>query len=278
MKCFKIILLLACVPLFMAMTSSPLDEPGSKDHPMFSRMPNYYIGEFAANFDAVTFPIGPENSETVEGNQTTIRYYIDENAEAARPSQLQIIRNYTNAAKQLGGMVVHEGECEEFHRGAVCKIVKDGSEIWLKVAPDGEGETYLLAVLEKQVMAQDVTATDMLAALNRDGRVTLYILFDTGKSDIKTESRAVIVEVTALLRNNPAIKLTVEGHTDNVGDPGANKALSESRATAVMGTLTGAGIPGERLSAAGYGQDRPIADNGTEEGRAKNRRVELVKK
>ncbi len=69
----------------------------------------------------------------------------------------------------------------------------------------------------------------------------------------------------------------MEGYTDNVGDPAANRNLSEQRAAAVVGALTGAGIDASRLKAVGFGQDKPVADNNSEEGRAKNRRVELVK-
>jgi outer membrane protein OmpA-like peptidoglycan-associated protein len=74
------------------------------------------------------------------------------------------------------------------------------------------------------------------------------------------------------------LKIGVEGHTDSVGSPKSNKILSDDRAKAVVGEIVARGIDANRLSAVGHGQDRPIADNKTEEGRAKNRRVELVKK
>jgi outer membrane protein OmpA-like peptidoglycan-associated protein len=80
-----------------------------------------------------------------------------------------------------------------------------------------------------------------------------------------------------LLEDNPDLSLTVEGHTDNVGAPDYNKRLSDDRARSVVAALTAKGIEARRLKAAGFGQDKPVADNGTEEGRAKNRRVELVK-
>jgi outer membrane protein OmpA-like peptidoglycan-associated protein len=80
------------------------------------------------------------------------------------------------------------------------------------------------------------------------------------------------------MKNSPDLKLSVEGHTDNVGNPKANKTLSEARAKSVIAEIVKQGIDATRLSAAGFGQDKPIADNKTEEGKAKNRRVELVKK
>jgi outer membrane protein OmpA-like peptidoglycan-associated protein len=127
-------------------------------------------------------------------------------------------------------------------------------------------------------MKQDVTASNMFEALNRDGHIALYINFDTGKSVVKPESQPIIEQIVQMLKSNPDLKIGVEGHTDNVGTPASNKTLSEARAKSVVSSIVAQGITAERLSPAGYGQDKPIGDNNTEEGRAKNRRVELVKK
>jgi OOP family OmpA-OmpF porin len=81
-----------------------------------------------------------------------------------------------------------------------------------------------------------------------------------------------------MLKSNPDLKISVEGHTDNVGNQKLNKTLSENRAKSVVSAIVTEGIDVKRLSSVGHGQDKPIADNKTEEGRAKNRRVELVKK
>jgi len=116
-----------------------------------------------------------------------------------------------------------------------------------------------------------------LDALNSDGFIALEILFDTGKSTIKSESQAIIDEIYKLLKENPSLKVSIEGHTDNVGNSENNKKLSENRAKAVVDALVAKGINQQRLSAVGHGQERPVADNRTEEGRAKNRRVEIVK-
>ena len=113
--------------------------------------------------------------------------------------------------------------------------------------------------------------------LDARGHVALYINFDFNKADIRPDSRPIIDEVTKLLRDNPDLRLTVEGHTDNVGTPAYNLNLSDARARSVVAALTAQGIEARRLKSAGYGQERPIADNGTDDGRAKNRRVELVK-
>jgi outer membrane protein OmpA-like peptidoglycan-associated protein len=81
-----------------------------------------------------------------------------------------------------------------------------------------------------------------------------------------------------MMKSNPDLKIGVEGHTDNVGTPASNKTLSEERAKSVVSEIVGQGISSDRLSPSGFGQDKPIADNNTDEGKAKNRRVELVRK
>jgi outer membrane protein OmpA-like peptidoglycan-associated protein len=80
-----------------------------------------------------------------------------------------------------------------------------------------------------------------------------------------------------MMKSNPDLKIGVEGHTDNVGNPASNKTLSVDRAKSVVAAIVSKGISSTRLSPSGYGQDKPVADNSTEEGRAKNRRVELIK-
>ncbi len=105
----------------------------------------------------------------------------------------------------------------------------------------------------------------------------MYINFDTDKAAIKEESRSTIDQIIALLRENPALKVSIEGHTDNTGTAQHNKTLSEQRAQAVLNAVVQGGIGKERLSSRGWGQEKPIADNRTEEGKAKNRRVEIVK-
>ena len=104
------------------------------------------------------------------------------------------------------------------------------------------------------------------------------IVFETGKAALKPESEPVLEQLKLFLDEKKHISLVrIEGHTDNVGTPEANRVLSERRAQSVMEALVQRGVDRARMSAAGFGQERPIADNRTEEGRAKNRRVELVR-
>jgi outer membrane protein OmpA-like peptidoglycan-associated protein len=129
-------------------------------------------------------------------------------------------------------------------------------------------------------MQQEVTAdaSSLAGEIEKSGHVAVYgINFDTGKAVILPSSENVLNEIVKLLKENADLKLRVEGHTDNQGNAAANQALSEKRAQAVVAWLTSHGIAATRLTAKGLGQTKPVADNGTEDGRAKNRRVELAK-
>jgi outer membrane protein OmpA-like peptidoglycan-associated protein len=126
-------------------------------------------------------------------------------------------------------------------------------------------------------MKQEITSNDILTALNTEGHIALYINFETGKSDIQPESQKTIDQIAGMLQSNPTFKISIEGHRDNIGTPQSNQALSENRAKSVMNAVIAMDTDKARLSSKGWGQTKPIADNKTEEGRAKNRRVEIVK-
>ena len=115
--------------------------------------------------------------------------------------------------------------------------------------------------------------------LAKSGRVDVYgIYFDVGSATLKAESGPVLKEISDALVKNPAWKLNVEGHTDNVGEDASNMRLSRDRAASVKQALvTRFGIAGDRLTPAGFGASKPKESNGTLKGRARNRRVELVR-
>ncbi len=258
------------------------DVAGSRDHPMLARYPDSHIAEYRKGFDAVEFRVregGKERRQRVEGDTTVIRYFY--NSPERQPSALQLIRNYQNAVKAIGGQVVYERLPRDADGGeTTLKAAAAGKEVWIQVLPDIFGaptQSYLLTIVEVAGMAQVVTANAMLDELNRKGFVTLYINFDTNKWDIKPEARPTIAEIVRLMKEQAGLRLRIEGHTDNVGRPDANKKLSENRARSVMQAIIAGGIDAARLTAVGHGQEAPIADNRSEEGRAKNRRVELVK-
>ena len=108
--------------------------------------------------------------------------------------------------------------------------------------------------------------------------VTYAITFDENKAELRPESMPEIEHIARLMKNNPHISFEVQGHTDSKGSDQQNQILSQRRAEAIVSTLVRLGVPPARLTAVGMGSRKPIADNATEEGRALNRRVELIKK
>lgn len=108
--------------------------------------------------------------------------------------------------------------------------------------------------------------------------MAIYLNFDTDQATLRPDAQPALAEVLKLMQQDPALRLAVQGHTDNVGIATHNQQLSEARAQAVVAALTQAGLAPDRLLAAGFGQTQPLADNATEAGRAQNRRVELVKR
>lgn len=258
--------------MICASASAQKDVKGCRDHPLFTRMPNYSITECKTkDFDQHEFYVAGEKEFVVEGKKTFISYEIKEGVKP--PSEVQIKRNFENAVAKVGGRTEFNSTFNVY-----LSIKKDGKETWVDVHPLNHGEIYTLTIVEKKGMEQDITANTMLDALNKDGFIALYINFDTNKATIKPDSKPMIDQIVKLLKDNPGLKVGIEGHTDSTGTAARNKALSQERAQSVVNALTASGIDKKRLSATGWGQERPIADNRSEEGRAKNRRVEIVKK
>lgn len=182
---------------------------------------------------------------------------------------------------------------KDFRYLAARKTREDGGEIWASVEaalntewdypefPKGNVIVRLDVIETKAMGSRMVTvkAAEMADKIDQTGRVALYgITFDFNKTDIRPESEPTLGEIAKLLQEQPAIKLLVVGHTDNVGAFEFNRDLSARRAAAVVAALMRKhGIAKERLFPFGVSYASPIAGNSTEEGRAKNRRVELVK-
>jgi outer membrane protein OmpA-like peptidoglycan-associated protein len=101
------------------------------------------------------------------------------------------------------------------------------------------------------------------------------IFFDVSKFELKPESQVELDKLVQLLNENPTLRIEISGHTDNQGKPADNLTLSNNRAKAVVTYVVGKGIATARLTSKGYGETKPVADNKTEDGRAKNRRTEM---
>ena len=257
------------------------DVEGSKDYPGISRMPGYYIADYSEiQFDTYQFKLAAANTwkeQPVEGRRINIRYNLKDGAEA--PSQLQVLRNYQNAARAKGGKVLFSSEEDG---ETTIRMGKDNKEIWLslQVGNAPSGVPIFMVIIEREAMRQDVTidANAMAHDIGETGKVAIYgILFDTGKAELKAESGPALTEIAKLLGANPGLKVYVVGHTDMTADLATNLKLSQARAQAVVNALVSQhGIAAARLIPYGAGPYAPEATNRTEEGRARNRRVELV--
>ena len=252
------------------------DAPGSKDHPLITRMPNFYIVDYKEKeFDQMDFKNSEGEDVNVEGQRYDISYEIKEE-HTATPSELQILRNYENALEKIGGTLVYEASPEE----AWLKLEKGDKTFWIYVFAHCDGECYELTITEKQEMAQEVIveAKSLAQDIKLTGHASVYgIYFDFDKAEVKPESEPALKEIAKLLRQDPQLNLYVVGHTDYVGEFNYNIKLSLERADAIVKILVSKyTISPNRLKAYGVGPLAPVASNKTEEGRSLNRRVELV--
>lgn len=259
------------------------DDPGCKDHNLLSRVNNFYLVSCEENFNELELRLGNNKTEIKEGNLFSLNYLFNSDAGEKPKSPLQIIKNYENAIVQNGGKMIYKNSnALDADLEATYYISTKEKEYWIKLFNFGgtpnEVERFTLYVLEMESMKQEIEASEMFEAINKDGFIALYINFETGKSDIKSESQPIVDQIVEMLKQNPDLKISVEGHTDNVGSDKSNQSLSENRAKSVMNALISGGIDKSRLSSKGWGAAKPVGDNSTEEGRFKNRRVEIVKK
>lgn len=274
-KITTIVVSLLFILLSTSLYAAQTDKTGCKDHPLFTRMPGYWLYNCdQKQFDAHEFLIGKGQKTRVEGQLWKLTYYPNNDLNP-KPSELQIRRNFENAIQKQGGTFITTDKNKQ-----TFKLIKDGKEIWVELWAEFTGK-YGFIVVQKDAMVQDVVANAEVFSndIRSTGHAAVYgIYFDTGKSAIKPESAQAIGEIAKLLKSDPSLKISVVGHTDNVGGVDSNIKLSQSRADAVIQALVrDHGIAPARLRAFGCGQFAPVMSNDTENGRAKNRRVELVK-
>lgn len=258
-----------------AITDRKPDKPGSQDHPLVSRIPDYYISSYTdVEFAKHTFKTA-KGKEAMEGRKFEITYKQQKGAQAM--SALQKVRNYTQAIRKIGGEVLREE-----NSFATMRATADGRNIWLEVSnPYGQG-SYHLVIIEQGMMEQEVTASAeaMLNDIRNTGHVAVYgIHFDTGKATLKPSSKPAFQEITKLLKKDLKLNIYVIGHTDMVGKEPANMSLSNARAASVVEELTTRyKIKSKRLTPRGVGPLCPVNSNRSRDGKAQNRRVELVEK
>jgi len=295
-----ILVLLAAVPLVAA--AQARDARGSSDHPVLTRYPGSRIQSYnQVDFDRYPLALGVENHaparvQQLEGRVTKIGY-----VNPAGRSAFEIYRNYEDALMKAGFEKLWTCEAAACGRtmnwNALNGLTASGGPndirylvargkvqdrvVTVAMAVNTTGTTaHFVEAKAMDIGLVSASAAEMAAGIERDGHISIYnIHFDTGRADLRPESKAALDEVARLLRERPSLQLLVVGHTDATGGFDMNMKLSADRAAAVVRALTSNyGIAAARLGAHGAGPLAPVASNRSEEGRAKNRRVDLVER
>jgi outer membrane protein OmpA-like peptidoglycan-associated protein len=252
------------------------------EHPVIKPMPGAVLKERSSNrenFSTYQFSLKVGNStRNVEkgGQFWNLRYEIrDAGGNIDRSTSItEIIENYSAATREKGGKVHKRGS-----NNLVFSIPReDGGTSWAKLV--GSAGRYVLYIIDEKPLDPVLSfgAEELKKALDAEGRVAVYgINFAVDKAVLELGAEDVIKEFVKLMQFYPELKIEIQGHTDNTGSAQHNLQLSNRRAGAVKQYMLLFGVDPARAISKGYGMTQPIADNGTEEGRAKNRRVELVK-
>lgn len=274
------------ISFFLLMTMISTYAAKVPEHPFIRPFPGSVLAENMSkynNFDSYKFYVKNEQTQkreevVVKGKKWQLLYEVrTPSGDRVRDiSKLEFFENYKSAALEMGGKVVYEDV------GQLVLIIprEDGGMTWCRVSGNAGLGQQELVIIDEEGFKKSLTfgPAEMKAALDMDGRVILYdILFDYDQATLKQDSDKQLQHIVSLLLQNPDLKIEIQGHTDNVGEAEYNLTLSEQRANTVFQYLKLFGISSERLLAKGYGETQPVSSNDTEEGRAKNRRVELVK-
>lgn len=277
MRTIKILqMAMAIVILIMpGLSYAQEDYKGCRDHPMFSRIQNFYISSCKElEYDSHNFYDEKGKKQVIEGHKWRINYKIKKGLTPA--GVLKIKKNYINAVKKIGGQVLKEGG------HTFMKVDKAGRETWIELntATTTTGDNYSLIIVQTAVMEQEVIADPdaMASDIKATGHFTVYgIYFDHDSYAVKSESGPALEAIAKMLNVNENLNVYVVGHTDASGKPAYNMALSRKRAQAVADQLAKKySISPKRIKAEGVGPLSPISTNRTEEGKRLNRRVELV--
>ena len=234
----------------------------SGDIPWLGPLPGTKFRSSALDTDPFYIPIkGTSDRELVAPSSIIKTYYLPKDGLSSPFFHV----SYHDALTAAGWTIVDE-YADTF---IWAHFTKNGRNIWAAI---DKGEYLSIRVADAGGATMDLGKN--LAA---NCHVAIYgVLFDFNKSTLQAASDPVLQQILDLLKKTPALKLEIQGHTDNVGNESYNQTLSEARAKAVVTWLTGHGVAAARLTSKGYGKTRPIADNATDAGRAKNRRVEIA--
>lgn len=211
-----------------------------------------------------------DSAPPIEKKRLVAQSYVQK--EYAGPADLSAHEPYSvyrDALKKTGWQVVHTFEGSD--RSLDAHYTGNGREVW--------ADLHFWSGGRIEFRIADLGANQLARELETQGHVAIYgIYFDTDSARLRSDSEPALRQVLALLRENTKLSVEIQGHTDSRSTRAHNQVLSENRAASVKQYLVGKGIEEARLTTAGFADTRPVADNKTESGRARNRRVELVRK
>lgn len=266
------------------------DNPACQPNPVFEKFPGSYLDScqrsrfMGLEIEVAKDPAKPQGPRDIVTKEGEYWYYHDpirKDASGSLPSPLELQRNIENAVRAAGGTVLATTD----HQKAVFyRIAKGSSEFW-GVYRCGAGNPEQCAAMSHKIVrvkameqAVVVSAEQIAKDMGAGGKVVFYgIHFDTDKATLRAESGPTLAEMVRWLKANAGQKVYIVGHTDLQGAHDHNMKLSRERAASVVAALSGQhGIAKDRLASEGVGPLAPVAPNGDEAGRAKNRRVEMV--
>jgi OmpA-OmpF porin, OOP family len=280
--------------LLATLPAAAEDTPGSADHPLVGRYEGSSINGYDfRDFDLYPLPAapGPDGFREIEGRVTRISYIIPEKVSptAILRSGFETFfacetRDCGNISYDLDQFPIPRMIVDRFdYRVLAARLARpEESDVYatVVVSPDSSNQVrVMLGVVETAPLEiRMIDAAEMARSVGETGRVALYgITFATGSAEIRAESAATIAEMAAFLKVAPDLQVVIVGHTDNQGSLEYNLGLSHRRAEAVRDALArDHGIAADRMLFAGAGFLAPVAPNTTEEGRALNRRVEII--
>ena len=252
------------------------------EHPVIKPMPGASLREQSSkteDFSTYLFrlKVGTVTKNVEKGGKFwELRYeFRDVNGDIDKTtSTAEIIANYVVAAQEKGGEIHQKGS-----NYLIFSIPREGGGTsWIKLT--GSLGSYVLFIVDEEPLEPVLSfgAEELKIALDTEGHVAVYgINFAIDEAFLQVGAGYVIEEFVRLMKLYPELKVEIQGHTDNTGSADHNLELSKKRAESVKQYMLIYGVESARLVSKGFGMTQPIADNGTDEGRAKNRRVELVK-
>jgi OmpA-OmpF porin, OOP family len=264
----------------LGMTAFSENNKECKDHPSFSSLPGYTLEKCIIKDSAsYIFPLGndfpgKEKERTVTGHYSSY-FYKSMGTTESRPSLL-IFRDLEDSLRYAYGVVlgrkIELGDTSNFVTG---KISRDNFQTWVCIK--ATGPDYRLTFVDKPYKVRLMNASEMYDELSKRDTATLDIFFKDDTSTVIPASMPLVEHLYEMLKAHPDLHISIQCHSDNQGNATGKKILTANRAKEVLDMMTSRGIDKKRLTSCGWGGDHPVGDNKTEEGRAKNRRIVIVK-